>query len=719
LNDRSVDAPIFLSPDRQDDELVDTTDRDGRRTTYGYDADGRETGESWLSGTGTTLELITYSYDNVGRMTGATDPNAVLTFTYDKDGELTNAGTQGLTGQPTVTLTYGYDPGGNLTSVTDNLSSIGRTTYVYDAANRLTTITQSFGGTAGPQVLLGYDPGNRLTSINRTIGGTGTAVTTSLAYDTANRLTTITSQVAGGSSLASYAYQYDPGDRVIHESNTDGAYTYTYNADNELTGVSGTHTESYSYDSTGNRNSTGYTTGTDNETTAAPNTTYTYDGEGNLTSETNTSTHVTTSFSYDYRDRLTTVSVGGVIQATYTYDALNRRIGTDLAGTQTWTVYSGNTADDNVYADFSSSGALTERYLYGPAVDELFARTSASGTSAWYLTDRLGSVRDIASTSGTVIDHVVYDTYGNIVSESNATNGDRFKWAGMAFDAAIGLYFDKARYYDPVTGRFIKQDPAGFGAGDVNLYRYTENDPTDLADLNGEQDFLDYIPVVGTLGALWDTTSTYSRESRRAVELDNALADYNKQRFAGVGPVPLMLDPLQPGAMNAGSFHRANGLTTASAQQVYSNTGVLAAAVAGEQALQAATDKLAGKVLDAAGDLVDAARARNAIKAGQDVPIGTPNNAGPRIVPDKQGKHIPGHKNFIPGRSPLTHPDPQGLLDRFAGTGQAVGAIPSGQPGFKERVDFGEIIGQVNGQPTTKGIIHYAKDGAHIVPANP
>jgi len=60
-----------------------------------------------------------------------------------------------------------------------------------------------------------------------------------------------------------------------------------------------------------------------------------------------------------------------------------------------------------------------------------------------------------------------------------------------------------------------------------------------------------------------------------------------------------------------------------------------------------------------------------------------------------------------------------GLLDDFAGKGQPVGNVPRGQPGFKERVDFGQVIGEINGQPTTKGIIHYSKDGAHLVPANP
>lgn len=97
----------------------------------------------------------------------------------------------------------------------------------------------------------------------------------------------------------------------------------------------------------------------------------------------------------------------------------------------------------------------------------------------------------------------------------------------------------------------------------------------------------------------------------------------------------------------------------------------------------------------------------------------------PQIHDGKQGKHVPGHNNFIQGRSELTHPDPQQLVDDFAGTGDAVGNVPPGEPGYKERVDFGQTIGYyvdpASGEKseTTMGIIHYAKDGVHIVPARP
>ena len=93
-----------------DDQLTDTTDRDGRRTTYSYDSGGRETGETWLSSSGGTTNLITYTYDADNELTNVTDNYATLTITYDTGGNQLTVATSGPgTGQPSVTLTSGYD----------------------------------------------------------------------------------------------------------------------------------------------------------------------------------------------------------------------------------------------------------------------------------------------------------------------------------------------------------------------------------------------------------------------------------------------------------------------------------------------------------------------------------------------------------------------------------------------------------------------------------
>jgi RHS repeat-associated protein len=82
-----------------------------------------------------------------------------------------------------------------------------------------------------------------------------------------------------------------------------------------------------------------------------------------------------------------------------------------------------------------------------------------------------------------------------VTTETNATNGDRFKFAGMQYDAVIGQYYDHARWYASVTGRFMGQDPMRFGAGDANLFRYVGNGATGATDPTGE--FWWIIPAIG------------------------------------------------------------------------------------------------------------------------------------------------------------------------------------------------------------------------------
>jgi len=477
-----------------DDQLTDATDRDGRRTTYSYDSGGRQTGETWVGAS--PSEVVSYTYDADNELTGAVDGFATLTFTYDSGGNQLTAATSGPgTGQPSVTLTAGYDASHDRTSLTDDLASIGRTTFTYDPAMRPSTVAASYGGVSGPSVAYTYDSGGRTTSVSRTVPGSGVWVGTSNFYDAADRLVTIThakytGDSSGGSGgtttpLATYVYSYDDADRTKSEKNAEGTVTYTYDSGGQLTGASGSRTESYTYDSGGNRTMTGYTTGGNNELTASPGATYTYDAEGNLISQTDTATHVVTSYTYDYRNRLTGVETGGTMIATYTYDALDRRIGFKDSGVQTWTVYDGESALGDAYADFNGSGTLQMRYLFGPAVDAVLARTSSVGATAWYLADKLGSVRDVANASGAVIDHVVYDSFGQTTSETNPAN-DRFKFTGRELDYTTGSYYYRSRYYDSTIGRFAIQDLAGFAGGDYNLYRYVNNGPASKVDPSGQ-----------------------------------------------------------------------------------------------------------------------------------------------------------------------------------------------------------------------------------------
>jgi RHS repeat-associated protein len=83
------------------------------------------------------------------------------------------------------------------------------------------------------------------------------------------------------------------------------------------------------------------------------------------------------------------------------------------------------------------------------------------------LTDHLGTYRDLVNTSGTTVNHIVYDAYGKIISETLAApNSPRVRFTGQLFDYQAGLNYHHHRWYDPGAGRWISEDPIGFRAGD-------------------------------------------------------------------------------------------------------------------------------------------------------------------------------------------------------------------------------------------------------------
>ena len=203
-------------------------------------------------------------------MTGVTDPYATLTFTYDKDGRVVTMATSGPgTGQPTVTLTYSYDQLGDETSVTDSLSNQGVISYAYNAESadhQHHAVVRRHGRPAGDVRLRlrepadldlaadrheqHGDPGEHDDHLRRRQPG----------RDHDGRRVRLPRLPAGATTpLATQVYSYDNASRVTTETDAEGTASFTYDNANELTGVTGSRTESYSYDLNGNRTGTGYT----------------------------------------------------------------------------------------------------------------------------------------------------------------------------------------------------------------------------------------------------------------------------------------------------------------------------------------------------------------------------------------------------------------------------------------------------------------------------
>jgi RHS repeat-associated protein len=105
------------------------------------------------------------------------------------------------------------------------------------------------------------------------------------------------------------------------------------------------------------------------------------------------------------------------------------------------------------------------------------------GGSTYYLTyDQVGSLRIVADASGNVVKRIDYDSFGNIIDDTNPTFEVPFGFAGGLHDRDTGLVMFGYRDYNPDTGRWTAKDPILFIGGDTDLYGYCLNDPVNLID---------------------------------------------------------------------------------------------------------------------------------------------------------------------------------------------------------------------------------------------
>ena len=265
------------------------------------------------------------------------------------------------------------------------------------------------------------------------------------------------------------------------------AEAYTYDAIYQLTQVvqaGSTTTESYSYDSVGNRLSSlaasPWNYNASNQLTSisgSPGTTFTYDANGNT--QTKTDAAGTTTYAWDYENRLTQVTLpgsGGIVS--FTYDPFGRRIKkASSAGTSIF-AYDGG----NIIEEADSIGNAVARYAQGLNIDEPLAMLRAATTS-FYNADGLGSITSLANAAGSITQTYAFDSFGKQIASSGPLTNP-FQYTARESDPETGLYYYRARYYDPSAGRFLSEDPARFETS-TNFYGYLDNDPTSWIDPSG------------------------------------------------------------------------------------------------------------------------------------------------------------------------------------------------------------------------------------------
>ena len=577
--ENNVGADHVSLTDYDEEGNVETEiDRNGRRIEYQYDFAGRLLTEQWFAANSDTLvNQLEFTYDELGNQLTAVDlkvsdqddSESFLTFTYDALNRLETVDNAGTPDAPNVILTYAYDAQGNVESVADNFGVTVRSEY--DARNRL-EIREWFdadgnGDVEDARVEFDYNGAGRISELRRFAdrdGGTANLIgRTVRTYDLAGRSDDLQHLDASDANISSYDYGYDFAGLLNSEGRThqlsqfgqDIVYGYDLTGQLIDANYSGQENETFSYDANGNRessttNGTQYSTEIGNRLASDGTFEYQYDGEGNLVKKTRlidndgSEAGEVTDYEYDHRNRLVRVTILADESSTilmeeisYQYDTLGRRIARTENGETIHFVYNG----DNVWADFNEAGEAGARYLFGNTIDQNIARIQPGEGTVWYLADRLGTIRDLIGASGQLVNHTEFDAYGQILSQLNETFADRFAFTGREFDQVTRDYFYRARFYNPAAGRFNSTDPLGFNAGELSLFNYSGNSPTNFFDPTG-------------LLALTETSFVLSTGSLASVAAVTFLGA-GIVVFLNSGPAALQTSPLIRSGYSAGEVN--------------------------------------------------------------------------------------------------------------------------------------------------------------------
>jgi RHS repeat-associated protein len=500
-----------------------STNPAGQVTMVGYDAGGRT-----RQSTNRRSQTITFTYDSVGRMLSRTTPDgANATYYMEPTGRYRVAQTSesvdtawsDVAGRDTLVVhripglpalrqltVSGYDSLGRRLFVqitggqsqtfgwdqAGRLSGMGNASFYYNNESSLDSLRLA----NGVVIRDGSDGGHSVTVRHFSTTTTDQNFGHAYAHDAVGRVTARYS--ADRTNRISYAY--DSAGRLVSQQDQIGSSQYcrpeltSWGVAEDSTGFltcppyTSFNGWTYSWDEVGNPTG-GATVSTPNQLTQFADQTLAYDNDGNLLTRRRNGT-VVQQLTWNSIGQLTAVQTndptkGINASVTYGYDGLGRRVRkTSSTGGTTYFVWDGQ----DLLGELDSVGTLVTQYQYYPgATDSPYAVIFRGGTTYFYAAEPQGNVTGLMDSNGAVVATYNYYPFGETRSKtenlvSGATN--RLQFAGREYDSETGLYYNRARYYDPSLGRFISEDPIGLN-GDVNLYAYAGNDPVNHNDPTG------------------------------------------------------------------------------------------------------------------------------------------------------------------------------------------------------------------------------------------
>jgi len=213
--------------------------------------------------------------------------------------------------------------------------------------------------------------------------------------------------------------------------------------------------------------------------TGSSSTVYSYDPDGNMLTKNVTSGGISHwTYAWDVTGRLVKVTNDAGVQGSYAYDARERLVGSKEESTTSFYAYLGT---ETLYQSIVGSSSTDYVFAGGNRI----ARITGTNVN-YYHSDSLGSTRLVTTSSGSVSFADNYQPFGQ--DNGSPTGYETYKFTGKPWSAAIGLYYNYLRWYDPSIGRLISLDPlTGVFSipQSLNRYVYAGNAPTLLTDPSG------------------------------------------------------------------------------------------------------------------------------------------------------------------------------------------------------------------------------------------
>ena len=470
-------------------QVCEITDQEGNTEYFYYDEEGRQ--ETHVDRNG-NVERTLYNMDNRLTYQRAEDKKGrnpvVNQYVYYPDGTLKEAASGGITYCYEYTqngllkrkaslgktlLQYSYDKNRNVTSMVDVTGKQVR--YAYDAMNRLKRVEDVERGVA----LAGY----RYTTFGRieTLEY-GNGIKSEYQYGEDGNLSSLVTVTPKGEVLLNYEYAYDGNGNCTKKSGERYRNEYVYDRMNRLTEAAydGSR-EYYTYDLAGNRLKK--ETGKEKESyiynarnqllrleKGAEVTDYYYDAQGNLLEE---SGNGRKKYTFDALNRLSSVATDSIAQKNH-YDGESLRYEVE--------------ENDKVIRFVFDRGELSAeenagqkiRYIHGN--DNVVCSERKGEDAEYHICDEAGSTLFILDREKNIRKTYRYDAFGKLLEERGDIE-NHLTYTGQMYDGATGQYYLRARFYNPVIGRFLQEDV--YRGDGLNLYAYCANNPVMYYDPSG------------------------------------------------------------------------------------------------------------------------------------------------------------------------------------------------------------------------------------------